>query len=200
MTKRDFLNELEKKLTGLPTSDLVEHLHFYSEMIDDRMEEGLSEEAAVAAIGSSEEIAAQITAEIPLSRIAKEKVKPKRKPRTWEIVLLAVGSPLWLSLAIVAFAVILSLYAVLWSVIASLWTVFTAVTVCAPAGLAAGILFACQGNIPSGVSVIAAALVCGGLAIFLFFGCMTATKGTVKLTGKIVLAIKKSFMGKEKKA
>ncbi|MBQ9780807.1 MAG: DUF1700 domain-containing protein [Clostridia bacterium] len=200
MNKQKFISELRMKLSGLPSKEVEDRLSFYLEMIDDRIEDGITEEAAIAELGSVEEIAAQITAEIPLSKIVKEKIKPQKRLRAWEIVLLAVGSPLWLSLAVAALAVILSLYVVLWSVIVSLWAVFAAVAICTPGGLAAGILFACQGNFPVCASMISAALVCGGLAIFLFFGCMAATKGTAKLTGKIALSIKKCFMRKEKKA
>ena len=110
MTKIKFVLELRDRLSGLPREDIEERLEFYSEMIDDRMEEGLSEEEAVAAIGSVDEIASQIIVKTPLVKVAKEKIKSKRKLRTWEIVLLALGSPIWLSLLIVAFSVIISVF------------------------------------------------------------------------------------------
>ena len=65
-------------------------------MIDDRMEEGLAEEEAVSSFGTPEEIADQILSEIPLSRLVRERVKPKRALKAWEIVLLVLGSPVWL--------------------------------------------------------------------------------------------------------
>ena len=87
MTKLQFLFALRDRLTDLPKSDLEERLHFYSEMIEDRMEEGLSEEEAVTAVGSVDEIAGQIASEIP----SPKKVSAKRHWKTWEIVLLALG-------------------------------------------------------------------------------------------------------------
>ena len=45
MNKQQYLSRLEKALSGLPADDLRERLAFYGESIDDRMEEGLSEEA-----------------------------------------------------------------------------------------------------------------------------------------------------------
>ena len=71
MYKQQFLSELEKKLGGLPQEDIHERLNFYDESISDRMEEGLTEEEAVAAIGNADAIAAQIIAETPFARIAK---------------------------------------------------------------------------------------------------------------------------------
>ena len=40
MNKTEFLNELEARLKGLPKEDVEERLEFYSEAIDDRVEEG----------------------------------------------------------------------------------------------------------------------------------------------------------------
>ena len=79
MTKIKFLLSLHDKLSGLPQDEVEERLNFYSEMIEDRIEEGFSEEDAVAAVGSVDEIAEQIVAQIPLSKMAMEKIKPKRK-------------------------------------------------------------------------------------------------------------------------
>ena len=119
MNKQEFLAKLQTNLSGLPEKEVQDSLGFYSEMIDDRMEEGLSEEDAVRDIGSAEEIARQIIAETPLITIVKDKIKPKRKIQAWEIVLLILGAPIWLSLLIAAFAVILSLYISFWALIIS---------------------------------------------------------------------------------
>ena len=52
MNKETFLSELKKGLSGLPADDVNERLAFYGEMIDDRVEESMSEEEAVAGIGT----------------------------------------------------------------------------------------------------------------------------------------------------
>ena len=197
MTKQDFLTALREALTGLPPGDVEERIGFYAEMIDDRMEDGLSEAEAVAAIGSVEEIVLQIVDDYPITKLVKQKIKPKHRLSAWEIVLLALGSPIWLSLLIAVFAVVFSLYVSLWAVAVSFWSVFASLAGCAVGGLVSGICCACGGYAPSGLALIAAALVCGGLSIFAFFGCKAATKGTVRLTKKMVLAIKKACMRKE---
>lgn len=197
MSKQEFLAQLRKGLSGLPQDDIEERLTFYSEMIDDRMEDGISEEDAVCEIGHVEEIVSQIVADIPLAKLVKEKVKQKKRLNAWETVLLVLGSPVWISLLIAAFAVILSLYVVLWSVIISLWAVFGSLIACAIGGIAAGIGFACGGHGFTGIAVIGAGIVCAGLSIFLFFGCKAATKGVLILTKKIALGMKNCFMKKE---
>ena len=52
MTKLEFLSQLERALSALPAAERADRLDFYREMIDDRMEEGLTEQQAVEAIGS----------------------------------------------------------------------------------------------------------------------------------------------------
>lgn len=198
MHKQEFLLQLRKKLSGLPQDDMEERLTFYSEMIEDRMEEGLSEEEAVLAVGSVDEIVAQVVADMPLAKIAKERIKPKRRLKAWEIVLLALGSPIWLSLTIAAAAVILSLYVSLWSVIISLWAVWGSLIGCALGSAAVGIVMVCNGNALAGTAMIGGGIVCAGLLVFLFFGCKAATKGILMLTKKFALWIKNCFMKKEK--
>jgi len=197
MTKLQFLLALHERLSDLPHDDVEEQLSFYSEMIEDRTEEGMSEEEAVAAIGDIDVIVSQIAAEISPSKAVKEAAKPKRRLKAWEIVLLAVGSPIWLSLLVAALVVAVSVYVVLWSLIVSLWAVFGALVGCAVGGIVTGVAVSVGGRTLTGIALIAAAVVCAGLSIFLFFGCKAATKGTVVLTKTIVREIKKCLIKKE---
>ena len=159
MNKQEFLDKLRTGLMGLPKDDLEERVNFYSEMIDDRMEEGVSEEDAVKSLGSTEAVARQIISEIPIMTIVKEKMKPKRKLGAWEIVLLAVGSPVWLSLLIAAFAVLLSLYIVLWAVgVVTAWAVFGAFVGGAFGGIFSGVLFTVLGHGPTGLALVGASV------------------------------------------
>ncbi len=175
MNKQEFLTRLRKGLFGLPSKEKKEHLSFYGEMIDDRMEDGLSEEAAVAEIGNLEDIIAQIKA-----------ATPKKKKNAGVIVLLILGFPVWGSLLIAAAAVVLAFYLSLWAVLISLWTVFAALLGSALGGIVGGIILSCYGNVPAGLALIGAGLVCAGLGIFLFYGCNAATVGTLRLTKKLV--------------
>ena len=197
MTKLEFLLALHDRLEGLPQEDIEERLCFYTEMIEDRMEEGLSEEDAVAEMGAVGEIAGQIIADIPLAKLVMEKMKTKRRLGAWETVLLVLGFPVWLPLLISFFAVVLSLYISLWAVLVSLWAVLLSVTVCALCGTVGGAVLALCGRGPVGAAVIGMGLICAGLAVFLFLGCRAATQGTLRLTAKLVLAAKNAFVKKE---
>ena len=130
MSKAEFLAALRQGLSGLSRREREERLAFYREMIDDRMEEGLSEEEAVLAVGTPEEIAAAVYREAPPTS------EGKGGRRVWPTVLLIVGSPVWFSLLVSFLAVVFSLYVTLWSLVISLW----AVTVSLAAGAVAGVL------------------------------------------------------------
>lgn len=198
MTKKEFISALRARLCGLPTEEIEERLAFYGEMIDDRCEDGLSEEDAVAAIGSLDEVVFEIIEEVPLGKIIKEKIKPKRKARAWKIVLFWVGSPIWISLLAAAFAVVLSLYASLWSVVASVWAAFVSVALTSPAALLSGALCLFNGKTAEGILFVGVALALAGVAILLFIGALYTGKAATYLTKKMLLGIKRCFMGKEK--
>ena len=197
MNKQEFLNTLRDRLAALPC-EVEECIAFYAEMIDDRVEDGLSEDEAVAAIGTATEVAAQILADIPLSRLVKQRIKPQRRLRIWETLLLAIGSPVWASLLIAAFAVIISLYAALWSLVASAWAVFASMVGGALGGLLGGGILAFTASTLAGLSLVGAALVCAGLSILAFHGCVAATKGCARLVRLILLGVKRCFIRKEK--
>ena len=118
MNKKDFINELRRGLHGYRGEKLKSILSFYSEMIDDRIEEGMSEEDAVAAVGGVDEVIGRILSDHPLLC---EGNGERRKLRAYEIVLLVLGAPLWIPLLLAAAGVMAAIYIVLWSLILSLW-------------------------------------------------------------------------------
>ena len=117
--------------------------------------------------------------------------------RVGEIVLLALGSPIWLSLAAAAFAVVLSLYASLWAVIVSLWAVFAALAGSGLGCMLGSIVMAVQGQGAAWLAVLAVGLVCAGMAVFAFLGCLAITKHTARLTKNMAAWIKKCLIKEE---
>ena len=192
MNKKQFIETLRNKLSKFPQKEVDDSINFYSEMIDDKIEDGISEEDAVKEIGDIDNIVSLIVADIPLTKIVKEKIKPKRKFKTWEIVLLVIGSPLWLSLLVSAIAVVFSVYV-------SLWAGTVSIIAVGVYEIIYGIIMMCVSDTFINLSILGLGVVCIGLAIFLCIGCIYATKGLVLLTKKIILAIKNSFVKKEEK-
>jgi len=65
MNKAEFLALLKKELNGLPEDAVDSTIEYYSEILDDRIESGESEDEAVSSMESVEEIASRTMAEIP---------------------------------------------------------------------------------------------------------------------------------------
>lgn len=200
MNKTEFLHKLEKELSKLSPNERKEHINFYSEMIEDRIEEGSSEEDAVSQIGTIEEIVSQIVvnkyySENDISMASKTKTSKSG----WAIVLFWVGSPLWLTIAIAVFAVILSIYATIWSVVAAIWSCFAAFALAGPMSVIAGIPYAIFIHATSGLVLVSAGLVLSGLAILAFFGCLYATKWCAALTALVFKYVINICSGKEKR-
>ena len=199
MTKQEFLASLREGLRGLPPADIEERIAFYDEMFDDRMEEGLTEEEALAELGSVESVIAQIAAETPLVKLVKEKVRRERKRsgKGLTTVLLALGSPIWVSLLIAAFAVALSLTAAAWSVVVSLYAAALSLAVGGVAFVAFSVVYILRGNIPGAAFAVGAGLAAVGLGLLLFPACNALVKGLVKGMKKLMLGFKSLLMGKK---
>lgn len=196
MNKNEFLATLRERLNGLPEEDIIKSIDFYGEMLDDRIEDGMSEEEAVSDLGNIEEIISQILSAVSLPKLVKEKVKPKRALKAWEIVLLVLGAPLWIPLLATVILTVLAIYLSVWSMIISLYAVDLSIAVSGLAciGVAVALLFDGQ-FVPAGV-VFGAGLVCMGLAILLLFAFNMVTKGILWVSKKALLGIKGLFIGK----
>ena len=197
MTKNEFLSELREKLQGLPPADIDERVSFYEEMIDDRVDEGEREEDIIEEIGDVDDVVMEIAKDTPLVKIVKEKIKPKRRIKAWEIVLLAVGFPLWFSLAIVALVLILVFWLLVWVMVIVTYAVETTLVATSVSGAIAFMAYLANGEMnfaPIGMSIM-----CAGAALLMVFACIGATKGSIKLSKKIVTGIKMLIIGKKGK-
>ena len=197
MNKQEFLLALRGALSALPEADIRASLDYYAEIIDDRMEEGIPETEAVASLGSVVAAAEQILLDMPLPKLVKARIKPKRKLRAWEIVLIAVGSPVWFPILLALAAVVLAVYIVLWAVAVSLYAADIGVGAGSVAGVAGAALMFVMGHPASALALLSAGFVCGGLMIFGFFGCNAAAKGIWRLGKLMWRGIKSCFIRKE---
>lgn len=199
MKKLEFLTELKQYLCGLPEKEIEESLDYYAEIIDDRIEDGDDEEKIIADLGAPQEIAGKIRGEkmLPLPENALAE-KSKKRLSAGVIVLLALGSPIWLSLLIAAVAVLISAYAVMWSAIAAIWSAVAALGAGGLAGLVLLPQYLIMGELGAGIAVLGAGILSGGLAIFAFLGCLYATKAMAIASKHIFLWSISLFGGRRK--
>lgn len=198
MTKTEFLSRLREALNGLPPEDLQKSLDYYAEIIDDRVEDGAEEEAAVAALGSVDDIVAEILAETPLPRLIRQKIAPKEKKplRGWAIALIVLGAPLWIPVLLMALTVLVSIYVVLWAVFLAIVAAVAALGVGALAGVAGLVLYLLAGTPKPALLLFGLGLVCAGLTLLGFLLCRLIFKGGAALHRKLLTRHKRRYLGK----
>lgn len=87
MDKKSFLNELRNRLSFLPKDELERTIAYYNEMISDRIDTGMNEAEAVAAVGCIDEIVESVRTEGNYPNTA----KTDSKDRTFINIMLIVG-------------------------------------------------------------------------------------------------------------
>ena len=132
MKKLEFINELGGALSDLPPEEVRPILDYYMEIIADRMEDGLTEEAAIASLGPIDALAKKLLAEHeaestalqpaasePFSSpepVPAEDAPSSRRFPGWVLALAIVLSPLWLAL----FCALIGVEAAVWATLATL--------------------------------------------------------------------------------
>lgn len=194
MTKAEYLDAIAAKLAGMPPESLARALDYYAEMIDDRVEDGMSEEEATAALGPAEEAARQILMDTPLPQLVRERVRPKRRLRAWEIVLLVLGAPVWLPLALAAAIVLAACYGVLWVVLGCLYIVDASLAIAALAGVLGAAVQLVIGTGADALVLLGGAMVCAGSCVLFFLVCNVAARGVARWTRAFALHLRAGFL------
>lgn len=164
MNRQEFLKTIRKKLKGLPSEEVQNSLAFYDEAISDRIDKGMTEEQAVAALGSPDEIAARIIEEMPEPEAAGGK-RGARGGISWLLVILT--SPIWFAALIVMATVIPVAAACIISLAVILAALAVALPVCAAAMLVAcGALF--YMNPWTGVLALGCAMALAGISMLVW--------------------------------
>ncbi len=202
MNKAEFLKELKDSISDMPYSEVEKTLTFYAENIDDRMEDGMSEEEAVSRLGSIDNIAKEIRADLPITTLISKKVKQSRDKasnKTLWIVLAICGIPFWLPIAIGFTAAVLSVYFSIWAVIIAIYAVVFGFALAAIAGLIAGSVCIFTAGFYQGALFIGASLCLAGLFIMTVRPMFLLCKNMVHLTGAFFKWVKSLFVSKEVK-
>lgn len=180
MTRDEFLNRLGELLACLPADQVEETKQFYAEAIADRMEDGMSEEEAVAAMGAPGEVAEATLDDLPAVPRAIARTRRRSTVLLW--VLTIVGSPVWVPLLIAFVIVALSIYFCIWVLAFCVWVIAAtlgAVGAAAFALVAAGIAI---GHVPYVLAMLGCGLAFIGAALLVGAGAWAASKQIARLS------------------
>lgn len=185
MTKSEFTRELKSRISHLPKSERKKILQYYYEMISERMDEGMSEARAIEALGSLDELFAEYPSK-------KEPSKGVRL-RTWHIIMLIIGAPLWISLIAAMLCIIIAFYIVIWALVICFYAVFLALGACGLALILASVLALFYGGAPYFFMLFGCGALLSGLAIMWLLVCNIFAKAVAKVTAKTAKGIFRFF-------
>lgn len=193
MNKQEFLDALARALSQLPREESEKSVDFYAEMIDDAVENGESEEEAVARLGNVEEIAKKIIDEIPLGRLVRENVR-SRKWSASAIALIVLTSFVWLPFSVAALCVVFSLYLSIWVVIVSLFASCATVFLSGIAIALSAPFIAASGQLAKAALSFGAGLIGIGAGVIAFYLLVALTRLFVRITVLTMRGIKNIFI------
>ncbi|MEG1632986.1 MAG: DUF1700 domain-containing protein [Oscillospiraceae bacterium] len=196
MTRLEFLDDLERCLRQLPETERSRRREYFSEMLDDMIEDGASEAEAVARLGSPTEAAERVLQDTPLPLLAKTRVMPKGGWTGLNIALIVLGFPLWFTLLAAFAIVLLSVYLAIWALIASVFCVVIAIAL-SGGGLIVLAIACIPIALPTAVMFVGIGIACAGLVVFAFLAAVFITKELVRLTVAIARWVKKLFIRRE---
>lgn len=197
MTKLEFINALGQQLHPLPPAEVQGILNYYAEAIDDRMEDGMTEAAAIESLGPISELTSRHLQMEPDAPAAPEPPEadipqPKRRFTPGVIVLLVLGSPIWLSLGAAALSVALALYITVWALLGSLAIVVASLVL---AGIIGSVSVVLLGTTPNTTATrllcLGVCLLCLGAGALLLPAALRLIRGFARLHGRCFRRIRK---------
>lgn len=189
MSKEEFLAALDQRLASLPKSERDKSLEYYSEMIVERMEDGMSEQEAVAALGGMEDIVSSVMSGMSFQTLIQARVndsKQKTSSKGLWVALMICSAPLVVALA----AALLAVYIALWAVIVALYAVLIAFAAACAGSLIAGGVILVTKSLPLGLCAIGVSLICGAMTLLAARYVPLMTRRLIELTASMLRALK----------
>ncbi len=181
----EFLTELKNRIAHLPATEVLRVLSYYSESLEDKLEDGFTEEQAIKSFGSIDEIVKNVEEEVPITLVMKDKVKTKSRGNGVNKALIAIivvlTFPFWIGILAGAFGIVVGVYAVLWTVpiiIGSLYFSLYPIAIC---GVFYGFVRMFTLSVPTGLAYLGVGIISAGLAIMFFYPLLEGAKLWLKV-------------------
>ncbi len=181
----EFLTELKNRIAHLPATEVLRVLSYYSESLEDKLEDGFTEEQAIKSFGSIDEIVKNVEEEVPITLVMKDKVKTKSSGNGVNKVLIAIivvlTFPIWIALLVGAFGIAVGVYAVLWTIPIIIGSVYFSLYPIAICGIFYGFVRMFTLGVPTGLAYLGVGIISVGLAIMLFYPLLEGAKLWLKI-------------------
>ena len=197
MNKQEYLARLRAALACLPEGEIEESVAFYTEMIDDRVADGLTEEEATAQLDDPKAAARAIVADLPVVPRTVVRTKQRNRALYWTLVIL--GSPLWLTLLLAAGMLVLAGLLTIWCLILGLWLLAAGLLAGGPLGIGVCLWALAVGQPAYGVFELGSGLLCFGLGLFCLHGAVAASKTLMQVSRQWIAKAKAPFREGERR-
>lgn len=170
MTKLEFLDALQARLASLPENEVYRLLGYYAEMIDDRVESGMSEEEAVEALGSMDSIIESIINDMSIPKLMRARVKESSHRvgnKVLWIILVILTFPFWFPAVMACFGAVFSVFMAIWGVIIGLFVAIGALAVSGVGCIIGGLFFLFTKPLPVALFALGVGCILSGVTIFM---------------------------------
>lgn len=192
MNKQEYLAQLRAALACLPEGEIEESVAFYTEMIDDRVADGLIEEEATAQLDDPKAAARAIIADLPVVPRTVVRTKQRNRALYWTLVIL--GFPLWFPLLLAAGMLVLAGLLTIWCLILGLWLLAAGLLAGGPLGIGVCLWALAVGQPAYGVFELGSGLLCFGLGLFCLHGAVAASKTLMQVSRQWIAKAKAPFV------
>lgn len=167
MTKREFFDALTARMKSLPKEEQNRVIRYYNEVLEDYMEDGMSEEEAVAQLEDVDVIAKRILLDYAVETHSKPPVEAKpaynavkyeKQNKALILVLALITIPIWGS-------VLISLLSAVFSIAVSLFCIPVSLGASAIGCIIMTPVLIFTGQVGKGFLVFGAALICTALTL-----------------------------------
>lgn len=183
-----FLEELRIKLSHLPSSEVEKVISFYSESLQDKIEDGMSEEDAVKSFGPTDDIVKAIEDEIPLTTIVRDKVASKTKKgdgsksnKLLIFVIIVLTFPIWVTILGLLFGLVVACLAIIFTIPVVIGTLYASLFPIALFGIFLGVIRMLTLSFATGLGYLGVGFVSLGLIFILFKPMVYLAKKLVQL-------------------
>ena len=183
MTKDEYLSELRAGLAAFSKDEVDRAVSFYEEMVDDRVEAGVSEEEAVGSLEPPAEAAARIISEMSAVPRAAARLRSPETPRSWSvafIVAVVIGSPVWIPLALGVIMAVIGCFIGLFGLLVAVWAIAASMLLGAPIGLLYLVAGVKTGSIAGALMGLGCGAAVAGVGVFGIHLAVVASKLLVR--------------------
>ncbi len=180
-----FLTQLRARILHLPGLEVDKAISYYRESLEDKLEDGLSDEEAIESFGSIDDIVKSIEEEVSFTSIVRHRVKEKSDKSGVNKILLAIviilTFPIWLPIGLVALIFCILLYTFAWVIPIVIGIIYFSLVLSAGASVISGAVRIFTISIGVGCAYIGFGLVLASICIIFYKPFIMLWKLLIKL-------------------